>query len=64
MIVKFLGHAAFLLEDINFKALIDPFLKNNPSYIEDPSDREGITHIFITHGHNDHVGDSVEIAKK
>ncbi|MBN2605289.1 MAG: metal-dependent hydrolase [Bacilli bacterium] len=64
MKVKFLGHAAFRLESDNFKALIDPFLKHNPLYIDDPTDTEGITHIFITHGHNDHVGDSIEIAKK
>lgn len=63
MRVKYLGHSSILIEDTNFKALIDPFLKHNPSYKEDNSDITGITHIFITHAHGDHIGDSVEIAR-
>lgn len=63
MKVKYLGHSSILIEDKDFKALVDPFLKGNPSYKEDKSDIEGITHIFITHGHGDHIGDTVEIAK-
>jgi len=64
MKVTFLGHAALLVEDVNFKALIDPFLTGNPSYKKDPYHIEGITHIFITHGHGDHIGDAIEIAQK
>jgi len=64
MKVTFLGHAALLIEDQGFKALIDPFLKGNPQYTPDPSHTEGITHIFITHGHGDHVGDALDIAHK
>ena len=63
MKVKFLGHSSILIEDKNFKALVDPFLKNNPAYTEDPNDILGITHIFITHAHGDHIGDSAEIAE-
>lgn len=64
MKVTFLGHAALLVEDVNFKALIDPFLTGNPNYKPDPSHTEGITHIFITHGHGDHIGDAIAIAQK
>jgi len=64
MKVTFLGHAAVLVEDVNFKALIDPFLTGNPSYKEDPYHTEGITHILVTHGHGDHIGDTIAIAKK
>lgn len=63
MKIKFLGHAALLVEEGNFKALIDPYLNNNPAYIQDIEDTEGITHIFITHAHKDHIGDTVEIAE-
>lgn len=63
MRIKYLGHSALLIEDGDFKALIDPYLSDNPSYIDDSEDTEGITHIFITHAHQDHIGDSVDIAR-
>ena len=62
MKITFLGHAALLVEDINFKALIDPYLTGNPLYKKNRYDIEGVTHIFITHGHRDHVGDALDIA--
>jgi L-ascorbate metabolism protein UlaG (beta-lactamase superfamily) len=45
--------------------LIDPFLKGNPSFDETGFDAAiaDTTHIVLTHGHGDHVGDTVEIAK-
>lgn len=64
MKVTFLGHAAVLIESENGKLLIDPFLTNNPSYIPNQKHIEGITHIFVTHGHQDHIGDTLEIAKR
>ncbi len=64
MKIKYLGHSALLVEDTGFKALIDPFLKGNPQYKEDKTDTEGVTHIFVTHAHGDHIGDAVEIALK
>jgi L-ascorbate metabolism protein UlaG (beta-lactamase superfamily) len=60
--VKFLGHSAVLIEDGDFKCIIDPYLSQNHSYIEDPKDIDGITHILITHGHGDHIGDCESIA--
>jgi L-ascorbate metabolism protein UlaG (beta-lactamase superfamily) len=63
MNIKFLGHSSLLIEGNGIKALVDPFLKNNPQYIEDKNDIENITHIFITHAHGDHIGDAIEIAK-
>jgi len=66
MKLTWLGHAAFRLETAKAKILIDPFLTHNPSFegldIKDVS--EGITHILLTHGHGDHVGDTVAIAKE
>lgn len=62
MKVTFLGHSALLVEYKDFKALIDPFLKGNPQYKPNKSHTKNITHIFITHGHGDHIGDAVDIA--
>jgi len=46
--------------------LIDPWLQNpkNPNGKEDLANLKRVDLIFVTHGHSDHVGDAVEIAKK
>lgn len=65
MQVTWYGHSAFRIETGNAKILIDPFLTGNPAWDggwEEPA--EGVTHVLLTHGHNDHVGDAVEILKK
>jgi L-ascorbate metabolism protein UlaG (beta-lactamase superfamily) len=59
------GHSAFRAEAGDAKILIDPFLSGNPSWPggwEEPA--EGITHVLLTHGHNDHFGDTIAILKK
>ncbi|WP_432405047.1 metal-dependent hydrolase [Wukongibacter sp. M2B1] len=64
MKLKYLGHSAFYIESGNFKCLIDPFLNGNPMAKSSPDDFTDISHIFVTHGHGDHLGDTIEIAKK
>ncbi len=63
MKITWLGHACFLLEDDGKKVLIDPFISGNPSA---PVRAEDIRAdlILVTHGHGDHLGDTVLIAKK
>jgi L-ascorbate metabolism protein UlaG (beta-lactamase superfamily) len=61
--VTYLGHAAFYIEGKGIKALIDPFLSGNPSSAWKPSDVKELDYIFITHGHGDHLGDTLQIAK-
>ncbi len=64
MKVTFLGHAALLIEGNNIKALFNPFLTNNPQYTKKKHHITNITHIFITHAHQDHVGDALSIARR
>lgn len=63
MKITYLGHSAFLIEGDKIKALIDPFIKGNPDCTSEVEDLNDITHIFVTHGHSDHLGDTIEIAK-
>ncbi|BAD84330.1 hydrolase, metallo-beta-lactamase superfamily [Thermococcus kodakarensis KOD1] len=60
--VKFLGHAAFLIEGSK-KILIDPFLSGNPKAAVKPEEVEADL-ILVTHAHGDHIGDAIEIARR
>jgi L-ascorbate metabolism protein UlaG (beta-lactamase superfamily) len=63
MNIRFLGHACFELSEGDTRVLIDPFLTGNPKAGAEASEMNP-THIFLTHGHQDHYGDIVEIAKR
>ena len=63
MDIRFLGHACFELTDGDTRVLIDPFLTGNPKAAVE-ADEVDPTHIFLTHGHGDHYGDIVDIAKR
>src|SRR2546430_7849456 len=63
MEVQFLGHACFSLSDGDATVLIDPFLSGNPKAAISADDVTA-TNILLTHGHSDHIGDTVSIAKR
>ena len=63
MEVRFLGHAAFELADGDATVLIDPFLTGNPKAAISAEDAAA-TAILLTHGHADHIGDTVAIAQR
>ena len=63
MKIRFLGHACFELSDGDTRLLVDPFLTGNPKAAVEASEPEP-THILLTHGHADHIGDTVDIAKR
>jgi L-ascorbate metabolism protein UlaG (beta-lactamase superfamily) len=61
------GHAAFKLVTPSGKVLLlDPWITNplNPNGKQDLADLKKVDLILVSHGHADHVGDSVEIAKR
>ena len=61
------GHSAFKIEFDDTSILVDPFLTGNPVFPQDLSADQvgdGVTHLILTHGHDDHVGDAVDILKK
>ena len=63
MEIRFLGHACFSLSDGDTTVLIDPFLTGNPKAAVS-ADEVAATTILLTHGHQDHIGDTVAIAKR
>ena len=63
MDIRFLGHACFELSEGETRVLIDPFLSQNPAAPVGPGEVSP-THLFLTHGHFDHWGDVVDIAKR
>lgn len=61
--LRWYGHATLGLETSGFKLLIDPYFTGNTLAHQDPDKLEA-DYILVTHGHADHVGDAVSIAKR
>jgi L-ascorbate metabolism protein UlaG (beta-lactamase superfamily) len=61
--VRYLGHACFELTAGGTTALVDPFLTGNPKAAVS-ADEVAPDIILLTHGHGDHLGDTVDIAKR
>src|SRR5262249_28900930 len=61
--VCWLGHACLLIESDGQKVLIDPVLTGNPAAAAKAEDVTG-SFILVSHGHGDHLGDAVAIAKR
>lgn len=62
MQINFYGHACVGVQGSK-KILIDPYLSGNPAASITPEQAEA-DYLLITHGHGDHIGDAVEIAKR
>lgn len=61
------GHSCFRVETGSSVILLDPFLTGNATFeasgVSQDAVQDGVTHILVTHGHGDHVGDTVALAK-
>ena len=63
--LTWLGHAAFRIDTPGGKRIyVDPFLSGNPKCPDGEKEPERVDVIAVTHGHGDHVGDTVELAKR
>src|SRR5215210_7861510 len=61
--IRWLGHAAFELKGGGATVLVDPFLTGNPKAAASADELEADA-ILLTHGHADHLGDTVDLAKR
>lgn len=66
MKLTWLGHSGFRLDIENAVILIDPWFTGNPLFPAEARDEAvaGATHILITHGHGDHTGDTLALARE
>lgn len=64
MKATFHGHACFLLEGDGKRVVIDPFLTGNPAAVIAPDALPKLDAILLSHGHGDHLGDAVALAKR
>ena len=60
--LTYLGHSAFLVKGEKASVVIDPFLTGNPVAKARPGDLK-VSAVLLSHGHGDHLGDAVDIAK-
>ncbi len=61
--VRFLGHSCVTITEGNHKLIIDPFLTGNPNAPVKADDID-VNFVLISHGHGDHLGDGIAIAKR
>lgn len=65
MRIVWFGHSAFRLEFADKVVMIDPFLTGNPAFAGDAEQASaGATHVLVTHGHGDHIGDTAAIVAR
>lgn len=61
--LTFYGHACFIVEGAGTALIIDPFITGNP-LAPASSETIKVQYVLVSHGHGDHLGDAIEIARR
>lgn len=61
--ITWYGHACFLIETANHRLITDPFITGNPQ-APISADEVDVDTILVSHGHGDHIGDTLDLAKR
>src|SRR5262245_40266084 len=61
--LRWLGHSCLILHHDGHQILIDPFLTGNPKAAAKAADIKA-DFILVSHGHGDHIGDTIDIASR
>lgn len=59
--LTWLGHASWLIETTDHRILLDPYLTENPAAIATAEEFTDVTHVLVSHGHFDHLGEVKKI---
>ncbi|WP_022670584.1 metal-dependent hydrolase [Hippea alviniae] len=62
--IAWIGHSTILIEGSKTKLIIDPFITGNPDVKDTKPEDINVNYIIVTHGHGDHLGDAIDIAKR
>ena len=63
MLVRYLGHSCFTVSHGTHTVILDPFLTGNPDAVIG-CDEVVADAILVSHGHGDHLGDTIPIARR
>ena len=63
MFLTYLGHSTIYFGNNDYQVVIDPFLSGNPQCTMKVSDLK-VSHVLVTHGHADHLGDALELCRR
>ncbi len=62
--LEYLGHSVLLIKTNGKNIIVDPFIKENPQCPISLGELPKIDYVLVTHGHSDHIGDTMEISKR